>query len=438
MGILSIGLAVGVFALLQATRPEAPRRPRVENGRIVRVVTSTPVHVERGWEGYGTARALRSADISAQVSERVVERPGRIENGARVDRGELVVALDARPFEDRVAQARERVAQIEATLASLDVEEPSWRRALELAQDALRISREEVATLREAVAEGGGSSIEVERLERELTVREREVNELTRQVALIGPRRAELAAQRRAAQSQLETAERDLALTTIESPLTGVLQSVDVEEGEWVSVGARVARVVDLSRIEIPVRLPLSASGSVRVGDRAEVYAGGAGEGRWEGIVSRIAPEADAERRSLTVFVEVEQEAPGGRLPGLVPGAFLRATVFDGRGAERIVVPRTAVNDGRVFVVNGQGHAESRAVDIAYSTEAAFPEIHPREREWAVVERGLSPGERVIISNLDEVREGELINASDAGDPGVRGDGGGDGSRGDATGGGSR
>lgn len=414
VGVVALALAVGLFALLQATRPEAPRRPRVEQGRVVRVVTVAPVRVERGWEGYGTARALRSADIPAQISERVIERPAVVEEGGRVERGDLIVALERRPFEDRVTQARERVSQIGASLEAIEVEEPTWRRALELAQDALRISRDEVQSLRDAVAEGGGSSIEVDRLERELTVREREVNELARQVALIGPRRGELVAQQRAARAQLETAERDLTLTRIEAPISGVLQSVGVEIGEWVSVGAPVARVVDLSRIEIPVRLPLSASSSIRTGDRAEVRAGGAGEGSWEGIVSRIAPEADADRRSVTVYVEVEQDVPTGRLPGLVPGEFVRATVFNGRGADRLVVPRTAVNGDRVMVVNAQGVAETRRVSIAYYTEGAFAEIHPREREWAVLEGGLASGDRVIISNLDEIHDGELIDATNA------------------------
>lgn len=435
VGVVVLVVALGVFGLLKATRPEAPKRARVEDGKVVRVVTVSEVRVERGWAGYGTARALRSADVSAQVSERVVERPETIEEGVRVRRGDLIAALDARPFEDAVAQAEQSVARLSASLESIDIEEPTWRRALELAQDAVRISRDELERLRTAVADGGGSLIEIDRLERELTLREREANELSRQVALIDPRRAEFRAEKRAAESRLATAQRDLGMTRITAPISGVIQTLDVEEGEWVSIGAPVARIVDLSRIEIPVQLALSASGSIRVGDRALVQAGGAGVGVWEGRVSRIAPEADAGRRSITVFVEVEQDVPADRPPGLVPGSFLRATVFNGRGADRFVVPRTAINGGRVMIVNGDGLAETRRVSVAYYTEGAFERVHPNEREWAVIEDGLALGERIIISNLDEVHDGELIAAVDVRDGEVAERSGAGGASGSAAGG---
>ncbi|MEZ6209811.1 MAG: hypothetical protein R3B46_00980 [Phycisphaerales bacterium] len=38
-----------------------------------------------------------------------------------------------RPFEDAVAQAEQSVARLAASLESIDIEEPTWRRALELA-----------------------------------------------------------------------------------------------------------------------------------------------------------------------------------------------------------------------------------------------------------------------------------------------------------------
>ncbi len=421
IGIVVLVGAIGVFAFLKATKPEAARTPRAEVGRVVQVVEAAAVRVDRAWEGYGTARAMRAADVVAEVSERVIERPGAVEEGAWIEAGGLIAALEPRPFADRVEEATQAVARLTANLQAIDVEEPSWGRALELAQDAARITRSEIEKMRAAVAEGGGIGLEVERLERELTLREREVNELARTLALIPSRRADLTAQKRAAEAALATARRDLELSRMVSPIAGVLQSVEVDVGERVQVGAPVARVVDLRRMEIPVLIPLSASAFVRIGDRAVVRTDAPSGGGWTGRVSRIAPESDPSRRSLTVFVEVEQEVPRDRAPGLVPGAFVRATVYTGVGAERVVLPRASVNGDRVMIVNGQGVAESRRVEVAYFTDGRFPEIHALETEWAVLASGVGAGERVIVSNLDEVFAGESIAGVPAGAAGAGG-----------------
>ncbi|MEZ6209812.1 MAG: hypothetical protein R3B46_00985 [Phycisphaerales bacterium] len=138
------------------------------------------------------------------------------------------------------------------------------------------------------------------------------------------------------------------------------------------------------------------------------VQVGRAGVGAWEGEVSRIA-EADSGRRSITVFVEVLDRMCGGcRPPGQFRDRFCaRREVFNGRGS-RFVVPRTAISGGRVMIVNGDGLAERR-VSVAYYTEGVRARDASNEREWAVIEDGLAQLASVIISNLDEVHDGELI-----------------------------
>src|SRR5690606_18279055 len=197
--------------------------------------------------------------------------------------------------------------------------------------------------------------------------------------ALMGPRRAKLTAKKRSAEEPLASARRALARTRVRAPIAGFIQRLNVDYGERVQPGEPVARIVDVSRMEVPVRVALSASAFVRVGDRAIVRSDGPPGGSWSGRVTRTGPAGGEARGSLTVFVEVVQESPRDQPPGLVPGAFVRATVYTGRGGEAVVVPRSAVNDQRVMLVNDTGKAESRAVRVAYYSEGRYPEIHPVE-----------------------------------------------------------
>ena len=44
--------------------------------------------------------------------------------------------------------------------------------------------------------------------------------------------------------------------------------------------------------------------------------------------------------------------------------------------------------------------------------EAAFPELAPGETQWAVIEEGLAPGDRVIIANFQDLEPGAPVRAA--------------------------
>jgi hypothetical protein len=66
------------------------------------------------------------------------------------------------------------------------------------------------------------------------------------------------------------------------------------------------------------------------------------------------------------------------------------------------------------MVVDENDRVEPRIVTIAYNVDALYPSLHPHERQWSVIESGIDPGDRVIISNLDELRSGTPVRPVDA------------------------
>jgi RND family efflux transporter MFP subunit len=214
-----------------------------------------------------------------------------------------------------------------------------------------------------------------------------------------------------------DLAEENLRRTTISSPISGVLQSVSVEPGELVGVGAPIARVVDLSRIEAPLRAPASALGQIRIGDEAALRADGPAAAGWTGAVSRIAPEADQATRTLTVFVEVRQD-PGVFQRGdqgelLLPGQFVTGTIRAAADRPRTLVPRRAVVEGSLFIAEPgpeQTWAAHRVpVEVLFHTTGAFPRIDPLERQWAVLATPIPEGTPIIVTNLDDLTEGRYV-----------------------------
>ncbi|HED53799.1 MAG TPA: efflux RND transporter periplasmic adaptor subunit, partial [Phycisphaerales bacterium] len=389
------------------------------SGLKVRTIVATSRAVPRIWDGYGTARVMDSATVSAQISARVVDRPETIEEGVAVAEGDVLVRLDATIYLSRVQAAEASVASVLAQIGSLDAEMNRLREQLVLAQEEQEIARRNLERVREAAGGGAGTESDIDTASSQLRRAQRTVAALQQQLDIIPPRREQLLAQKTNLEAELAVAQENLNRAAIVAPMDGVIQSVSVDVGDLVNVGSVVARIVNTDRLEIPLRLPISASASVRVGDEVELIADGPVASRWSGEISRIAPEADVNSRTMAVYVEVHQDSEHRREPRLLPGQFVRGRVASRVYEDRILVPRRAVSGDRVMVVadDGANHvAKPIDVRVEYHLEMSVPEIEPAERQWAVIESGLKPGDRVVISNLDQLVGGMRINPTGPGE----------------------
>lgn len=413
VGIAALAASIALYAALVATKPQPEDTSSARPPALVRTVVATPVEVARAWEGFGTARAMNAADVSAEVSARVIERPEQIEAGAHVEAGDLLVRLDPIDFEQRVESAAQLAAALEADLESLAIEEFRIGEQVVLAAKEAEIRDREYTRALNALESGGGNVAEVEQRLAALQRAQRELVALRQQADLIAPRRARLGAQLAGARADLALAQQDLDRTQIRAPITGVLQSIGPEVGELVGIGQAVARIVDTSRIEIPLRMPASSVPDIALGAPVSLRPDGPVASVWLGNVARIAPEADPSTRMVTLFVEVEQdhEAIGG---GLMPGRFVVGTVRSSSVQPRVIVPRGAVREDRVALAipRGSNHSVSFvAVEVAYFTDGSHPGIDRDENQWAVLASGVSPGALVIVSSADLV-QGEPVRIS--------------------------
>lgn len=409
IGVAALGAGVGIFLFLQATRPQPGLAPIAQRALVVRAVPAVVRPVARAWVGYGSARAMSDISIAAEISGRVVERPLNVNIGAWVDRGDLIVRLDAAEYGDRLAAAEESIRALEAQVERVDVEGESLAESVALAESGVELSVRELTRARDAFERGAATENEIDRLERELTARRRELTDLRQRLDSIPSRRQELFAQIGRARADAAAARRDVDRARVVAPVAGVIQELDANVGDRVSLGQRVARVVDLSSVEAPIRMPVSAVGEISVGDEMVLEADGPSGREWRGVVARIAPVAEEASRSITVLVEIEQDGRAVTPGTLVPGQFLIGSSRAARTEPRLIVPRFAVVNDRVFVVGDGGIARSRPVRVLHHIDGVFADIDPAIREWAVLDNGIEPGEQVIISNFEEISDGSPV-----------------------------
>lgn len=186
--------------------------------------------------------------------------------------------------------------------------------------------------------------------------------------------------------TQVESSGKVQPNLTLTSPISGVLQELNVRAGMTVSAGDTLARVNGLSSVWLAVAVPESDSGAITVGQAVEARLPAFPGTTLSGNVSAILPETNLDSRTLRVRVELPN--PDGHLrPGLT------AQVRLNRSTEQSVlwVPSEAVirTGRRALVMLAEDAGRYRPVEVLLGQES--------DGKTAIM-KGLEEGQKVVTS----------------------------------------
>lgn len=108
------------------------------------------------------------------------------------------------------------------------------------------------------------------------------------------------------ARAQLTEAEQDRMSLTITAPFAGRVETLDLDEGEFVSEGTDVGRLVDITPLTVAIQVPQQSLTRLAVGQSATVKFI-TGEER-DGIVTFVGTSAASETRTFLAEVEVAND----------------------------------------------------------------------------------------------------------------------------------
>jgi len=209
-----------------------------------------------------------------------------------------------------------------------------------------------------------------------------------------------------ASKAALDAAEARLDRAVIHAPISGVLDRLLVEVGEYVSPGDLVCKIVDVGTVKAVVDVSERDVPFLSVGESTEVLVDvrGRTESR-AGKITYISELADQQTRTSRVEVAVVNPPgqAGRRL--LRSGQLVRVRLTRRVLSNVIMVPLQAViplEDGKaVYVVEG---------DVAQRRELELGFIKGRSVQ---VLSGLSGGERLIVSGHQFVAPGQQVTVLD-------------------------
>ncbi len=389
---LAVGGAIAGALVMSSVKP--PRSDVVAQPPLVDVLVVRPEQVVQRYIGYGTVAALRSAKVAAELAATVTERVGDIRAGTHVAMGQTLIRLDEREYLHALERAEAQADAQRATLTALDSDKESLEALIKTADQELRVARDERERLIDLFERQLAAKKEYDFANLAYQQARRVGQAYQRELATIAPRREESLAALRAFEAEASLARLNMERCAIKAPFDGHIDSLFVDVGDHVAPGVVVLTVVDSSRVEIPVQLPTSVYGLLDTGATCQLTVESLPGMAWSGAIARVAPVADTQTRTFAAYVVVEN----GRQPRpLVPGAFVRAKVLGPTLSDRLLVPRSALRDGHVFVADG-GIVQVRRVTVEQLIE-----------DRALLSGELRPGDAVILSHLDKITAGSPV-----------------------------
>ncbi len=363
--LLIAALAGGAYVLVQRSRaPEAAPAGPGGSGPAAASVTVGSAQAARGElpiviEALGTVTPPVTATLVPQVSGVLTEV--LFTEGQMVHKGQVLARIDARPYEQALAQARAQRARDEAQLAAarltLGRYETLWQ------QDS--IARQDVDT----------------------------------QAALV----QQLAAVVQADRASERAAQLNVDFTTLRAPIGGRIGLRAVDPGNLVGSGnaTGIATITQITPIDVVFSVPQDRVPAVLAAHKA---------GRLPvAALDRARSQTLAEGSFLTldnlittttgtVRAKARFANAGGEL---FPNQFVNARLQLGRAAG-VLVPVTAVRTGPqgdyVYVIDDARVAHMRRVTRGLATV-----------EQIMIDSGLQAGERVVTEGGDRVKDGGKV-----------------------------
>lgn len=329
------------------------RSQAITRGDIVQEVTAT-----------GTVNPIKQVNVTTQVTGKVISL--KADYNSRVKAGEVIALIDPDTYESSLASAKAQLksnqASLQRTMAQLTYSQKELERQKKLAE------RDMTTTSELDAAQANYDELVATRLANEAAIEQ--------------------------SQASVKTAETNLAYCTITSPVSGIVISRSVDEGETVvsnmSASALFTIATDLTRIEVEAAVPEADIGEIRVG-QAVNFTVDAYKTKFTGTVTEIRLSSTTTSNVVTYPVIVQADNPDERL---FPGMTANLSVITAEARDVVRVPAAALRFSPGDDYHPPRDSAKKVIWIADSDTS----IHPEE-----VELGISDGVFQALVGSDEL-----------------------------------
>jgi membrane fusion protein, multidrug efflux system len=218
--------------------------------------------------------------------------------------------------------------------------------------------------------------------------------------------------------SQLDQARAQISKTQalieqklIRAPFSGQLGTRQIEVGQYLNPGARIATLTDLSTLFVNFTLPSQMRPQISAGQRVTVTADAFPGRTFSAEITTMEPQVSTDTRTMSI--QATMPSPDN---ALLPGMFVNAAVVLPPQPNMMVLPETAVDytlyGDSVYVIREDGRDANgnpilKAVRTPIKTGARWG------NKVAILD-GVKPGDRVVAAGQVKVQNGAQVAISDS------------------------
>jgi multidrug efflux pump subunit AcrA (membrane-fusion protein) len=193
---------------------------------------------------------------------------------------------------------------------------------------------------------------------------------------------------------------RTYALSPVESTIDGLVKSVLVEYGAYITPQVPLFQIIDMDDVEIYVHIPEKDIYRVKRGMDSQVRVVSYPDRVFRGRVDELSPVVDPVSRTLEARIKIPNKNHK-----LKPGMFGEVKIIVRSSQNSIVIPLAAVvqKDGKnvIYTVNDE---KARMVE---------PEFDIREGDRIAVVSGIDENSKVIVIGQQNVRDGDPVKVTE-------------------------
>jgi RND family efflux transporter MFP subunit len=401
-------LAIIIAMVLVKLRPQAERRIVEETGLLVEVFAAKAEKVQMYIEAYGTVEPREALKLVAEVRGQIVDISSSFKEGDFVKKGTRLIQIDQRTYELEVQRRKVQIKQAEAEIKRLHQEVLNLQARIKIAKSDVSLAEGEYFRLKKLIDRKVIAQSTLDKAEQQYLASRQRLQTLENQLALTGPQKEQLLAQRDLTKVMFQEAQLDLERSGIIALFDGWVLEKTVEVGQHVNVGQNMGRIYSAGQLDIEVRIPvkdfkwfpadLNQDAAV---ETDIIFETDGAQRTWNGRVSRIKAEMDERTRTLPMVVEVDEASGSAENQGslrLRPGMFVRVKIKGKAVEQAFVLPRHVVYPGDIVYT----FKDNRLMIKPVSVLRAY-------KDSVIVSQGLAEGDQIIKTPLSAATDGMLV-----------------------------
>lgn len=397
-------------------QPKMQHEPNAALITPVNVIAVKAYNVRPEITGFGTVEPDILLESKAEVAGKITYVHPQLRNGATLQKDTLIIRIEQEDYQLAIQQAQTNVASNHAKFREIQLQKNNLQADAIIVQKKLKLAQVELSRLQSLVKKQSISKSSRDTQQVRVLQLQQELQKLNNQLKTLPEQLASAKATLANAESIVKTQQRNLGRTIIKLPFNARISQRVVDENQYITKGALLFTAQTTDKILIHGQFALQHFRSLakdfkantellkeaflsgfsndtfkQLGLHAKIRLADNDSPYWQANVERISSQLDPVSRTLGIIVSVNnpyaQIIPGTK-PPLMQGMYTEI-VLQGKAKSFYVIPRDALHENEIFIVNQQNQLKRRAIGK-----------QKIQGKMVLLATGLQAGEKLIVSDV--------------------------------------